>query len=152
MQLLQTVSDIFISDCIIKMEYWNLTSKARGQRGLSLGTRHRVFSAGIRKHDESKGKEIKSGEKEGHTNDQEDAGEERSETKVEESKEEDKEGGESPTTETGVSSESTDDRPPSGEEKSSDSLKRKRDHTEQETEQEDSKSGTDGEQDGENKQ
>lgn len=138
-----------VSDSTVKMEYWNLTSKSRGQRSISLGTQHRVFSSGVRKHDESKGREIKGGQEEGAVEDIKKDDPVEVKPKDEEKVEENKEGGgASSSTETRVPAKSTDSGPPSGEEKSSDSLKRKRDHTEQETEQEDSKSSTDGEPNG----
>lgn len=47
------------------MDYWSITSKGRGERSLTLGTQYRAFSSGIRKHDETKGNEIKGGKEEG---------------------------------------------------------------------------------------
>lgn len=145
-----------VSDNSIKMDYWNLTSKARGQRSLTLGTQHRVFSTGIRKYDESKGREIKSSEIESseEKSNSSDIKKDRAGdtgSKNEEIKEENKEGGESTSTETRVSTESNGNGSSSGEEKSSDSFKRKRDHTEQEeNKQESSESIRDEQSSGEN--
>jgi len=72
------------------MEYWNLTSKGRGQRSLTLGTQYRAFSSGIRRHDEAKGNEIK-GRKEAGEESVEATNNSRNES--EENKKETKEGG-----------------------------------------------------------
>lgn len=139
-----------VSDDIAKMDYWNLTSKSRGQRSLSLGTQYRVFSKGIKKHDEGKGSEIKRSEDESQIGDKKEIGTKDSKPKDEENKEKDNKGGASSSTETGVPTESTDDRPPSGDEKGSNPLKRKRDPTtEEEEQQEDSKDVADEQSSGE---
>lgn len=137
---------VVVSDYIIKMDYWNQTSTSRQYKGLSLGVQYRVFSSGIKKHGETKGHEIKSGEETGKEGVKEAI---RTVSESKEVKEETKDGGgDTTTSDAGLHSGGDVGEGEREKREGSSPLKRKRDPTEQEAEQERSESVADGEQNG----